>query len=42
MESRGIAPVILNLGARWRRMVNLTLRPLYSSETSFGIHNAGS
>ena len=28
-RSRGIAPVILNLGPRWRGLVNFTPRPLY-------------
>jgi hypothetical protein len=28
--SRGIAPVIFNLGTRYRQMVNFKLRPLYS------------
>ena len=28
-RSRSKAPPILNLGARWRLMVRLTLRPLY-------------
>jgi hypothetical protein len=27
--SRGIASLILNLGTRWRSMVNFTPRPLY-------------
>ena len=26
--SRGIAPIILNLGTRWRRMVNFMAQPL--------------
>jgi hypothetical protein len=30
--SRGIAPTILNLGTRWRWVVNFTPRPLYSWE----------
>jgi len=29
MESGGIAPRILNLGARWRWVVSFTHRPLY-------------
>jgi len=29
-----IAPLILNLGTRWRRAVNLTPRPLYPEESS--------
>ena len=28
--NRGTAPLILNLGAKWRWMVNIRLRPLYS------------
>ena len=31
-RSRGIAPLIPNLNTRWRRMVNFTLRRLYSRE----------
>ena len=31
--NRGIAPLILNLGTRWRRVVNFTPRPLYPRET---------
>jgi len=31
-ENRGIAPLILNLRTRWRRVVNLMLRPLYPRE----------
>ena len=27
---RGITPLILKLGTRWRRVVNFTPRPLYS------------
>jgi len=27
--SRGIAPLILNLGFRWKYVLNITLRPLY-------------
>ena len=27
---RGIAPFIRNLGARWRRVVSFTSRPLYA------------
>jgi len=27
-----IAPLILNLGTRWRRVFNLTPRPLYPEE----------
>jgi hypothetical protein len=27
--SRGVAPLILNLGIRWRRAVSVTCRPLY-------------
>jgi hypothetical protein len=30
--SRGIAPLILNLGTKWRWEVNFTPRPLYSQE----------
>ena len=30
--SRGIAPLILNLGPRWRTMINVTPRPLYPLE----------
>jgi hypothetical protein len=33
-ESGGIVPFILKLGARWRRMVNITYRPLYRRETT--------
>jgi hypothetical protein len=29
-ESTGIAPLILNLGARWNWKVNITPRPFYS------------
>jgi len=29
--SRGTAPLILNLGTRWRWVVSFTLRPLYPS-----------
>jgi hypothetical protein len=29
-ESRGIAPLILYLGTRWRLVVNFTSRPYYS------------
>jgi len=29
MGNGGIAPHILNLGTRWRRVVSFTLRPLY-------------
>jgi len=28
LESRGLAPLILNLGTTWRRVVDLTPRPL--------------
>jgi len=28
-ESGGVAPLIFNLGPRWRSVVNFTLRPLY-------------
>jgi len=28
-KSRGKAPLLLNLGARWREVVNITSRPLY-------------
>jgi hypothetical protein len=28
-ESRGVAPLILNLGTRWRWMVSFTPQPLY-------------
>ena len=27
--NRGIAPLVLNLGARWRRVVNITPRPIH-------------
>jgi hypothetical protein len=30
--SRGKAPIILNLGTRWRRVVNFIFRPLYHRE----------
>ena len=30
--SRGIAPLILNLGTRWRCVVNFTRRPLYTQQ----------
>jgi hypothetical protein len=32
--SRGIAPRILDLGSRWRRVVSFTPRPLYSQGKS--------
>jgi hypothetical protein len=28
--SGGKSPLILNLGTRWRRVVNFTLRPIFS------------
>jgi len=31
-RSRGTAPLIINLGARWMRVVNTTFRPLYPRE----------
>ena len=31
---KGVPPHILNLGATWDRVVNITLRPLYSSPPS--------
>jgi hypothetical protein len=31
-RSRGKAPLFLNLGARWREVVNITFRPLYLRE----------
>jgi len=31
-----MAPCILNLGARWRRVVSFTPRPLYSRERTPG------
>jgi hypothetical protein len=34
LESRGIAPRILDLGTRWRFVVSLTPRPLYSQGKS--------
>ena len=30
--SRGIAPLIFNLGTRWRLVVNITPRPFYRAE----------
>jgi hypothetical protein len=30
--SRGLAPLNLNLGTRWRYVVNITPRPLYTKE----------
>jgi hypothetical protein len=32
--SRGIAKLILNLGARWRWVVNATIRPFYPLESA--------
>jgi len=32
--SKGIAPFMLNLSTRWRRVVNLTSQPLYPSGKS--------
>ena len=34
----GIAPLIRNLGARWRRVVNFTSRPLYLGQRALGTH----
>lgn len=33
-ESRGTAPLTSNLGARWKWLVNITLRPIYSPKRS--------
>jgi hypothetical protein len=30
--SGGIAPLVLNLGTRWRLVVNITSRPLYTGK----------
>jgi len=32
--SRGMAPLILNVGGRWRLVVIFMLQPLYSRETT--------
>ena len=34
-ENGGITPLILNLRTRWRRLLNLTLRPLYPRERTW-------
>jgi len=34
VRSRGIAPLIFNLCARWRRLVNFKLQPLYPRSVS--------
>jgi len=36
--SRGIAPLIFNLGNRWRGMGNFLLRPLYLRKRTPGTH----
>jgi hypothetical protein len=36
-ESEVLAPLILNIGPRWRTMVNFTLRPLYLLGNKRGI-----
>jgi hypothetical protein len=37
-ESGNVAPLILNLGPRWRSVVNFTLRPLYLLGNKCGMH----
>ena len=37
----GIAPFILNLGASWRRVVNLRPRPLYPGGKNSGTQSLG-
>jgi hypothetical protein len=39
--SRGVDPLILNLGARWGWVVNVTSRPLYARERNPGTHCTG-
>lgn len=34
MGSRGVHPLILKLGARWRLVINITPRPFYLREIS--------
>jgi len=36
--SRGITPLILNLGSRCRSVVNVTIRPHYSGERAHCTH----
>jgi hypothetical protein len=36
---RGIAPPILNLGIRWRRMASFMIQPLYPMERAFCMHH---
>jgi hypothetical protein len=38
MGRGGIAPLILNLGTRWRSVVNLTPQPLYPGERAPSTH----
>ena len=40
-ESRGIAPLILSLGARWRWAISITSRPLCSLERTLNQLNPG-
>jgi hypothetical protein len=40
-DRRGIAPLILNLGARWSSVVNFTLRPLYLLGNESGVYGMG-
>jgi hypothetical protein len=40
--NRGVAPLLLNLGARRRRVVNFTFQPLYpEEEPGYLLHRTG-
>jgi len=41
LESGGLAPHVLNLGARWKSVVNFTNHPLYTRGNGPGNHCVG-